>query len=133
MTRFLRGARLGLPLEAETWLYSLGFALPIISVLLVPTSRLLADDGGGTAPAAASCLGSNGCDAGGCAQSWYNSGQCLEGSNQAVACQWRTKDGCYGCPCLLCFYVRNPTVSCGCQCQLSNGTCNTSTGKCNPN
>jgi hypothetical protein len=111
---------------ADCWLSSLGLTLLILSVVLVPTSGALGDDGGG-GPLAVTCKSSNGCNAGGCKQDPITGGCPLQGTDR-VNCSWG-QQGCGGCTCLGCYFPDQRI--CGCQCQSRNfgcatyNTCNT--------
>ncbi len=126
MARFFRVARAGVFQGAETWLCSLGVALLVLSVLLVPTSRLLADDGGGSVALAPNdCKANDGCN-NGCA--------IVLPSN---VCNYRTgnggcTNGCSTCGCSYC-QDRFTMLYCNCQCRNGLGYCaNTTTCTANP-
>jgi hypothetical protein len=111
---------------ASCWLSSLGIALLVLSVVLVPTNRLLADTGGSARPLDPGCLANNGCNGGGCVEVGV---ACPFPNQDKVNCRW-TMAGCNGCTCTGCFTRFN--VICNCQCQTGTGTCASGT-QCNPN
>lgn len=111
---------------AETWLCSLGVALLVVSVLLVPTSRLLADDGGNGPLAINDCKAANGCVTD-CAYV-QPSGPCNYQYPRKGGCS----NGCSLCYCTLCQYSGKPFY-CACQCMQGLGSCNPDTDACYPN
>ena len=111
---------------AETWLWSLGIALLVLSVLLVPTSRLLADDGSGTTVPYNDCKAANGCDTAPtptCRQTVFT-GTCPTGGpggqGQYLACS--QSGACSKCPCNFC-QISGQLTYCNCQCQIGTGGC----------
>ena len=118
----------------ETWLSSLGIALLVLSILLVPTSRLLADDGGGTY-IYNDCKAADGCDTAPtptCRQTVFT-GTCPTGGpggqGQYVACS--QSGACSKCPCNYC-QISGQLTYCNCQCQMGTGGCADS-NTCLPN
>jgi hypothetical protein len=103
---------------------SLGIALLVLSIVLVPANGVLGDNGGKTKPLAVGCLRNDGCNNGNCYWTGY---QCMQ--NDPVYCQWNLP-GCDGCTCRVC--LTGTGAACNCQCQLFNGTC-ASGQQCNPN
>ncbi len=96
---------------ADCWLCSLGVALLVLSVLLVPTSRALADDGGsGTLVEICDKTCNNGCtyNGVGCSHQVGNQG-CNALPNCSVYCA-----------CKLCL---NSQIPCGCKCSYSPSQC----------
>src|SRR5258707_1082180 len=116
-TALVRGLR-----AADCWLCSLGLALLVLSVLLVPTSRVLGDDGGGGPLAPISCLAANGCS-NGCAKdsNTLNCNAGMNGQDNPTKCSWTMK-GCNGCTCRGCT-VLGKGYYCNCQCQSYDAGC----------
>jgi hypothetical protein len=125
MVRLFNATTARLLVGAETWLCSLGITLLALSVLLVPTSRLLADDGGTGPLIANDCKPKNACENG-----------CTWTPPDSHCTPWRGNTGCTrdnncsACYCTAC--VDGQGQWCGCQCMFGNSGCETLT-KCNPN
>ena len=127
MTKLVKATTARLLEEAENCLCSLGVALLVLSVLLVPTSGLLADTGGRGPLVPVVCLANNGCN-NGCAQVMSN-GSCNGRPNTSDGCTGDTE--CSNCGCSGCKIGRNGAF-CNCQCQASDSGCSNNT-TCNPN
>lgn len=117
---------------ADYWLCSLGIAMLVLSLMLVPANALLADTGsGGTGPLgpAAQCLNNNGCNSGGCVLQINKLGEtyCPIQQYDETNCSW-SMNGCNGCGCRGC-YRRTGTI-CGCKCQQTSPGCG-ATDLCN--
>ena len=95
----------------DCWLCSLGIALLVLSVLLVPSSQALADDGGsGTLADICNATCNNGCT--------YTGSQC---SHQVGTAGCNALPNCsVYCVCKLCL---NVDIPCGCKCQYSPSQC----------
>jgi hypothetical protein len=108
------------------WLLnSMGIALLALSVVLVPTSALLADSGDNGPLAPAGCLANNGCG-NGCTLNGTGDA-CLPASGTGGC----TGGGCTMCNCRGCLFFGQQWF-CNCQCQGAKGTCKDNT-TCNPN
>jgi hypothetical protein len=122
MARLITTSRVWFLKEVESCLSSMGIALLVVSVLLVPASGLRADEGdppGDPAPCdQATC--DNGCKLNAAGSSC--TGTRPRGYDVC------NSGGCASCPCLGCFYGTGGI--CDCNCQLSKGTCSTTTNKC---
>jgi hypothetical protein len=116
MRRLYRAARDGVFQEPETWLWSLGIALVLLSVLMVPANRALADDGS-SSPLAAVC-GTNGfnCDNGCRTSPPLYGGMC---GPAPVVCLIGNPN-CLNCGCTWC---RLNFGNCQCSCQLTQRRC----------
>jgi len=117
MARFLRATAAGFYNGSETWLCSLGVALLVLSVLMVPTSRLLADDGSGgfgSVPPPAGCLGDP-CDKGCRSTPPFICPPTGPNCQIAVA-------GCEDCHCTWCLINGGPGA-CQCSCQEFQRNC----------
>jgi hypothetical protein len=116
MVRFIRAAKGKMSDGADCYLGSLGFALLVLSILLVPTNRMLADTGGGGSPLAVGCKANNGCNI---SCTLLQNGFCSSPDN--TTCGTAKVPGCSACGCGGCFYgLMN---LCGCQCEKFRGTC----------
>jgi hypothetical protein len=111
---------------AVSWLTSLGITLLVLSVVLVPTSTMLADSGSGRLPLAPACIGNDGCNSGGCTLS--PQGTCPNVQFDNVNCQWSLA-GCFQCTCMGC-WPQGRTTICACQCRTVNYGCNAQLNDC---
>jgi hypothetical protein len=103
------------------WLWSLGLALLVLSVLLVPTSRVLSDTGGAGPLGAGGCLAHDGCNSGGCALLKPAYTNC-DISNDRSNCSWNV-GGCQGCGCRQCIDT-DTGLNCDCWCSnTGNASC----------
>jgi hypothetical protein len=129
MARLFSSALARLFNAADGCCFCLGLALLVLSVLLVPSSRAVADTGDWVpGPLTSACLAGNACDPGGqlgCQNAGGRTGPCP--GNYSAACQW-SKQGCNGCPCKICLIFPSKG-GCGCQCQPSSMWC-TDSGVC---
>lgn len=102
---------------ADCWLTSLGVTLLVLSVVLVPTSALLGDTGGGAGLAA--CLNQDGCNSGGCVPQGVG---CQDQIHWSSVCSW-SFPGCDGCGCRGCEMYPGAPWFCNCMCREGLGTC----------
>lgn len=119
----------------DTYLWSMGVTLLVLSVCLVPTNGLLADEGDGDlgglviAVGQRTCLANNGC-ANGCKTS-LSGGACLGGYNTGgVELCNADATNCVNCPCRGCLQMSGDI--CNCQCQSSSAGCK-NVNTCNAN
>ncbi len=123
MARFIHAAKGQLFDAADCWLYSLGLALLVLSIALVPVNRMLADSGDGGSPDVAGCKANNGCNVS-CQR--QQNGTCPDPSNDYTNCG-KGVQGCILCGCIACL---DNTAICDCQCQIGLGSC--TLNKCAP-
>jgi len=91
---------------AECLLTSLGLAMLVLSIILVPSAGLLADTGG-VHPLTPQCTGNGVCNTG-CTISLPDKGSCIQGCAGGADCT--------GCVCGLCAVPMQPGVYCACFC-----------------
>jgi hypothetical protein len=121
MAKFITTARGWFLKEVESYLSSLGIALLVVSMFLVPTSGLRADEGdpGEEEPAAVACNDVN-CNA--------NPPTCKQKSGQ-TACEGTgshgydacAAGGCTRCGCRLCEWTTGGVCGCICSNSTTNG------------